>query len=237
MKGVKQMSAYSEAASGFVVSGEVMQLLNALDHSASARIVGRAFLMATSKDTAQLESQSEEAIALMVATKATAISQSFRKRQEQSRSAREVGRLSHDSRETISRTTKDERKEEEKGSPPTPLSSKDKKESKEETSRATRRVFVKPTVEEVKAYCEERKNGINPNDFVDFYESKGWMVGKNKMVDWRATVRTWERNRSNASNRFSNGFGNGFNPQRLQQVAWNFRAGTEAQRAETSAVL
>ena len=53
--------------------------------------------------------------------------------------------------------------------------------------------FVPPTVEEVKAYCEERKNGINPETFVDFYSSKNWMVGKTKMVDWKACVRTWEK--------------------------------------------
>ena len=53
--------------------------------------------------------------------------------------------------------------------------------------------FVPPTIEEVKTYCEERKNGINPETFVDFYSSKNWMVGKTKMVDWKACVRTWEK--------------------------------------------
>ena len=53
--------------------------------------------------------------------------------------------------------------------------------------------FVPPTLEEVKAYCEERNNGIDPHRFVDFYSSKGWMIGKNKMKDWRAAVRSWER--------------------------------------------
>ena len=55
--------------------------------------------------------------------------------------------------------------------------------------------FVPPTVEEVRAYCEERKNGIDPQAFVDFYAMKNWLVGKNKMVDWRACVRTWEARR------------------------------------------
>ena len=64
----------------------------------------------------------------------------------------------------------------------------------EPKSKATR--FVKPTVEEVKAYCEERNNGVDPNDFVNHYDSKGWMIGKSPMKDWRAAVRTWEsRNR------------------------------------------
>lgn len=53
--------------------------------------------------------------------------------------------------------------------------------------------FTPPTVQEVRAYCEERKNGVDPSAFVDFYASKGWMVGNQRMKDWRAAVRTWER--------------------------------------------
>lgn len=53
--------------------------------------------------------------------------------------------------------------------------------------------FVKPTVEEVRAYCQERGNDIDPAEFVDFYASKGWMVGSSPMKDWRACIRTWER--------------------------------------------
>ena len=55
--------------------------------------------------------------------------------------------------------------------------------------------FVKPTVEEIRAYCEERKNGLDAQAFFDFYESKGWKVGAVKMKDWRASVRTWEQRR------------------------------------------
>ena len=55
-----------------------------------------------------------------------------------------------------------------------------------------RKVFEKPTIEEIQKYCDERKNGINANAFYDFYESKDWMVGKNKMKDWKACIRTWE---------------------------------------------
>jgi len=57
------------------------------------------------------------------------------------------------------------------------------------------RTFVKPTVEEVRNYCLERKNSVDPVAFISFYESKGWMIGKNKMKDWKAAVRTWERSR------------------------------------------
>ena len=53
--------------------------------------------------------------------------------------------------------------------------------------------FIPPTVEEVSAYCKERNNGVVAERFVDFYACKGWMVGKNKMKDWRAAVRNWEK--------------------------------------------
>ena len=56
-----------------------------------------------------------------------------------------------------------------------------------------RKVFEKPTIEEIKEYCLERNNGINAEAFYDFYESKDWYVGKNKMKDWKACVRTWEQ--------------------------------------------
>lgn len=54
--------------------------------------------------------------------------------------------------------------------------------------------FAPPTLEDVKEYCMERGNGVDAQRFIDFYEMKGWMVGKNKMKDWKAAVRTWERN-------------------------------------------
>lgn len=54
--------------------------------------------------------------------------------------------------------------------------------------------FTPPTLEEITAYCKERKNLVNPSKFLNHYESNGWKVGKNKMVDWRASVRTWEQN-------------------------------------------
>ena len=57
--------------------------------------------------------------------------------------------------------------------------------------------FVPPTVESVNDYCRERGNDIDAEEFVDFYQSKGWMVGKNKMKDWKACVRTWERSHKN----------------------------------------
>ena len=59
-----------------------------------------------------------------------------------------------------------------------------------------RKTFNPPTIEEVEAYCYERQNNVNAEAFVDFYESKGWMVGKNKMKDWKAAVRTWEKGKN-----------------------------------------
>ena len=57
--------------------------------------------------------------------------------------------------------------------------------------------FIKPTLDDVKSYCLERDNKVNPEQFIDFYESNGWKVGKNSMKDWKAAVRTWERNKIN----------------------------------------
>tara|TARA_R100001443_G_scaffold89759_1_gene96272 strand:- start:209 stop:838 length:630 start_codon:yes stop_codon:yes gene_type:complete len=53
--------------------------------------------------------------------------------------------------------------------------------------------FKKPTIKEVKNYCILRNNNIDAESFIDFYESKNWQIGKNKMKDWKACVRTWER--------------------------------------------
>ena len=65
------------------------------------------------------------------------------------------------------------------------------KDSIESKAKSTR--FVPPTLEQVQDYCRERGNDVDAQRFIDFYESKGWMVGKNKMKDWKACVRTWER--------------------------------------------
>ena len=78
------------------------------------------------------------------------------------------------------------------------------------------RGFTPPSIDEVSAYCTERNNGIDPQHFVDFYEAKGWMVGKNKMKDWKAAVRTWEGRQ-----------GNGYSKQHTQQNAGRDSAGDE----------
>jgi hypothetical protein len=60
--------------------------------------------------------------------------------------------------------------------------------------------FKIPTIIEIKEYCTERKNNIDADAFFDSYESKGWMVGKNKMKNWKASVRTWETNKKKWDN-------------------------------------
>lgn len=57
--------------------------------------------------------------------------------------------------------------------------------------------FKKPSLNEVIQYCQERKNGIDAEYFIDYYQSVGWKVGRNPMKDWKATIRTWERNKKN----------------------------------------
>jgi hypothetical protein len=56
--------------------------------------------------------------------------------------------------------------------------------------------FTPPTIEEVKSYCISRNNNVDAEKFYNFYQAKGWMVGKNKMKDWQAAVRTWESKES-----------------------------------------
>lgn len=53
--------------------------------------------------------------------------------------------------------------------------------------------FTPPTLDDVQAYCQERKNAVDASRFVDYYTANGWKVGKNPMKDWKAAVRTWER--------------------------------------------
>lgn len=65
-------------------------------------------------------------------------------------------------------------------------------EKEKDINNKRSRAFVPPTLEEVSDYCKERGKGVDPNKWYDFYQSKGWMIGKNKMKDWKAAVRTWE---------------------------------------------
>lgn len=70
---------------------------------------------------------------------------------------------------------------------------------------ARRSRFFPPTLEQVTSYCEERQNKVDPQRWFDYYVSNGWRVGKNPMRDWKAAVRSWERNSIGAKSRGPNG--------------------------------
>ena len=66
--------------------------------------------------------------------------------------------------------------------------------SSAKSTTTKRKRFEKPTLSQLTQYCLERNNNVNAEQFYDYYESNGWKVGKNAMKDWKACVRTWERN-------------------------------------------
>ena len=78
-------------------------------------------------------------------------------------------------------------------------SSYDKDKDKDESIMRARR-FTPPTLDDVLAYVRERGSDVDPQRFLDFYASKGWMVGKNPMKDWKAAVRTWEKREDTGNN-------------------------------------
>ena len=82
-------------------------------------------------------------------------------------------------------------------------------EREETTGKPSSTHFQKPTLEEVEKYCLERRNSIDASRFLDYYESKGWLIGKTKMKDWRAAVRNWERS----------GYNQGSKPSPMREAA------------------
>jgi uncharacterized protein YdaU (DUF1376 family) len=60
--------------------------------------------------------------------------------------------------------------------------------------------FVPPTLDQIRSYCNERLNNVDSNKFIDHYTSNGWLVGKNKMKDWKAAIRTWEKSSFDRTN-------------------------------------
>ena len=69
-----------------------------------------------------------------------------------------------------------------------------------DTNTSVSKKLIKPTLKEVTDYCQERKNSVNPQTFIDHYESNGWKVGgRSSMKDWKASIRTWEKNSFNTS--------------------------------------
>ena len=71
-----------------------------------------------------------------------------------------------------------------------------KEKGKTGAKAPARSSFTRPTLLEVKEYCEERHNNIVPEQWYDFYEANGWKVGRNPMKDWKACIRSWERRRA-----------------------------------------
>ena len=116
---------------------------------------------------------------------------------------------------------------------------KNKKENKCYKPQTPKRgVFVPPSLDEVRSYCKERGNSVDPQAFIDFYTSKGWMVGKNQMKDWKASVKTWEKSSTGKPKSPNNMAGVDFQatPERIQKSAdWldSFLAGQTAGRGET----
>lgn len=74
------------------------------------------------------------------------------------------------------------------------IENRDRERDRKNSAGAKRRAphFSPPSLQEVQEYCKERGNNIDAESFIDFYESKGWMVGSSKMKNWKAAVRTWE---------------------------------------------
>lgn len=89
---------------------------------------------------------------------------------------------------------------------------------KNEKKKLNNRAFVKPSVEEVREYCQQRKNSVDPETFVDFYESKGWKVGKNPMKDWKACVRTWEKSWKQKTKSNSGAYGRTYDFDALERM-------------------
>lgn len=79
-----------------------------------------------------------------------------------------------------------------------------KKSESSDSSKSKAKAFSPPSISEIEEYCRERGNGIDAVMFFDFYESKGWMIGKGKMKNWKASVRTWERRNKNENKTTSN---------------------------------
>lgn len=193
------MSAQSEAAEGFTAGKGTVMMLSVMPIDARSRVLGRAYGIHFGLNEHPLPDEREEYAAGMVARSAGEIRYGFMRRQEQSRSARRIAGGVDDTSAAA-----------------------------EEPTPKTRKVFVKPTVDEVSSYCAERRNTVDAQAFVDFYESKGWRVGRQPMKDWRAAVRTWERSGHGKGNRYGAG---GY---RKVPDTFSFRKGSEAQRGDAA---
>jgi hypothetical protein len=119
------------------------------------------------------------------------LSESAKKRAEDAKRKRLVRKMSEDRPQDVREMSEKNRTE--IGLEKRREESKDTASAVSKCSPGNRR-FEKPTVADVAAYCGERQNAVDPQAFVDFYESKGWRIGNQPMKNWKAAVRTWERN-------------------------------------------
>ena len=104
------------------------------------------------------------------------------------------------------------------------------KENGDSTDKPRR--FTKPTVAEIRDYCRERGNGIDPQRFFDFYEAKGWRVGNQPMKDWQAAVRTWESREP--AKPPDNGTSNPFRRMLMEEVRRNGQSGVHEDISDSS---
>jgi len=110
------------------------------------------------------------------------------------------------------------------------------KESKKEKNAPKR--FSPPSIEEVKEYCKERGNNIDPEQFVAFYSSKGWKVGNNNMKDWKAAVITWEKRDKQSKSKAQNNHNQSFKTKDLQHNPFaEQEAGGDLENDETFRAL
>lgn len=98
-------------------------------------------------------------------------------------------------------TTNDNKTEQNASNPQNKNNNKNNNKNKKQDGVPPRR-FTPPTVDEVATYCRERGNGIDPAHFVDYYTARGWMLTNGRQVrDWKACMRTWERNNINGKSK------------------------------------
>ena len=96
------------------------------------------------------------------------------------------------------------------------------------------KIFIKPTRQEVTNYAESIDFKLDGTYWVDHYEANGWMVGKNKMKDWKAAVRTWKKNNYNNNGNITNGSNRKENPGSVSsRLSYRFNPDKSAKRLET----
>lgn len=90
-------------------------------------------------------------------------------------------------------------------SQPSPINNNDNNDNNEGTIHRASAQFVPPSLSEVSDYCLKRGNGIDANEFCDFYEARGWKLSKGLVMrDWKAAVRGWEKRQQKTDDRFDN---------------------------------